>query len=67
MLNQVYKIYSFRGGGDFNEKNPLIVYTFNILAHLFFLSFSWQFILLKNVDMYTFRGGGEKVHFCPLI
>ncbi len=41
----------------------LIPYTFNTLANL--LSFSWQVMNLKNVDMYTFHeegGGSEKVY-----
>ncbi len=40
-----------------NEKNHWF-HTFNILAHSF-LSFSWQIIHLKNVDMYIFWGGEE--------
>ncbi len=53
------KIYSFRGG--VNGKT-LIPYTFNILAD--FVSFSSQIIHLKNIDVYTFLGGGgsEKVY-----
>ncbi len=40
----------------------LILYTFIILAQV--LSFSWQIIHLKKVDVYTFLGEGEseKVH-----
>ncbi len=40
----------------------LIPYTFNILTH--FLSFTWQIIYLKNVDMYTFWRGGEDEKVC---
>ncbi len=68
MLNQVYKTYSFRGTGGVNRKNPLILYTFNILAHFVIIL---QIIHLKNVDMYTFCGGGgrglRKCMFCTLI
>ncbi len=35
------------------EKNIDFVH-FHILKHFLFLSFSWQIMYLKNVDMYTF-------------
>ncbi len=57
-LNREYKTYSFKG---VNGKKTLIPYTCNILPHL--LSFSWQIIYLKNVNVYTIWGGGsEKVN-----
>ncbi len=37
----------------------LIPYTFNFLTK--FLSFSWQIIHLKNIDVYTFWGGGRGI------
>ncbi len=50
----------FKGGGQWKK---FILYTFNIFDN-FFLSFSWQIIHFKNVDMYTFLGvgGSEKVY-----
>ena len=52
----MYKPYSFGGEGD-QWKKTLILYTFKILTH--FLSFSWRILHLKNVDEYTFGGGGR--------
>ncbi len=44
-----------------------IPFTLNILFHL--LSFSKQIFHLKNIDVYTFWGGGEvwESMFCALI
>ncbi len=38
-------------------KKKLILYTFNILTN--FVSFSWQIIHFKNINVYTFFEGEE--------
>ncbi len=65
MFKRVYKTYTFSskwknvGSMHFQHFNP------------FFSSFSWQTFHLKNVDVYTFYGGGrvwENVYmFCTLV
>ncbi len=48
-------------------KSKSFMYTFNLLA--WFLLFSWRFLALKNVDVYSFLGGGalRKCMVCTLM
>ncbi len=63
MLNQTVQNILFLWGGGSMKKNVDSIHCQHF--NPFFLSFLWQIIHLKNIDVHTFWGGGgsEKVYF----